>query len=62
MIGNLAREAGLGREADRREVRSTEGEGDREGTHLFRTDPIALTFDASRLASVRFAAQPPARA
>ena len=29
---NLAREAGLSREADQREVRSTEGEGDRVGT------------------------------
>jgi len=31
---HLSRETGLGREADQREVRSTEGEGDRVGTLL----------------------------
>ena len=48
---NLAHEAvmNLAHEVGEVEVRSTEGEGDRVGTYLFRTDPITLTLDATRL-------------
>jgi len=41
---NLSRLAGLSREADRRETRSGEGEGDRVASlYLLRADPITLT-------------------